>query len=189
MFPERAVAIIDIIKERKSVRKYLDKPVSRGLVTKCIEAARLAPSADNVQPWRFIVIDDPQYKHRFCFEVMKGLFKRSRFIEKAPVIVVLVAKTSLLVHRIGKRVVKTDVQLIDMGIAGEHLVLQAQELGIGTCWINMFDPKRAKQFMKLPSGYRVISIIAMGYPAEGGTKNRRDLPLESIILFNDERLK
>ena len=82
--------------------------------------------------------------------------------------------------------VKTDVQLLDMGISGEHIVLQAQELGIGTCWINMFNPKRAKKFLNLSSNYRVISLIAMGYPDEGGTKDRRDLPLEEIMFFNKD---
>ena len=180
------MALIDIIKQRKSVRKYLQRPIPRDIIEKCVEAARLAPSADNVQPWRFIVIDDPEYKRIFCREVLRGVFKRTRFIEKAPVIVVLAAKTSLLVHRIGKRVVKTDVQLIDMGIAGEHLVLQAQEFGIGTCWVNMFNPKSARKFLKLSPGYRVVSLIAMGYPAEGGTKNRRDLSLDAIMFFNED---
>jgi nitroreductase len=183
------MALIDIIKARKSVRKYTGSPLPRELVEKCIEAARLAPSADNVQPWRFIVLDDPEYKKQFCESVLTGLFRRTRFIEKAPVIVVLAARTSLIVHGIGKRVVKTDVQLIDIGIAGEHLVLQAQELGIGTCWINMFNPKRAKRVLDLPSNLRVISLIAMGYPAEGATKNRRDLPLDAILFYNDERVK
>ncbi len=183
------MALIDIIKARKSVRKYTDRPIPRELVEKCVEAARLAPSADNVQPWRFIVLDDPKYKHRFCQEALKGIFTRTRFIEKAQVIVVLAARTNLLVHRIGKRVVKTDVQLIDMGIAGEHFVLRAQELGIGTCWINMFNPKRAKRFLGLSSVLRVVSLIAMGYPAEGATKNRRDLPLDAVLFYNDERVK
>lgn len=183
------MALIDIIKERKSVRKYTDRHLPREMVEKCVEAARLAPSADNVQPWRFIVLDDPEYKHRFCEETMKGVFKRTRFIDNAPAIVVLAASTSLLVHRIGKRVVKTDVQLIDMGIAGEHFVLQAQEFGIGTCWINMFNPKRAKKFLGLSASMRVVSLIAMGYPADGATKNRRDLPLDAILFYNDERVK
>jgi len=183
------MALIDIIKARKSVRKYTGRPIPRELVEKCAEAARLAPSADNVQPWRFIVLDGPEYKHRFCQEALKGIFKRTRFIDNAPVIVVLAARTSLLVHSIGKRVVKTDVQLIDMGIAGEHFVLRAQELGIGTCWINIFNPKRAKRFLNLSANLRVISLIAMGYQAEGATKNRRDLPLDAILFYNDERVK
>jgi nitroreductase len=178
--------LIDIIRNRKSVRKYLDKPIAREDVIKCIEAARLSPSADNIQPWRFIIIDDPEYKKKFCEEVLTGIFKRTSFIEKAPVIIVLSSKTNILVHSMGKRIIKTDIQLIDMGISGEHLVLQAQELGIGTCWINWFNAKRAKKFLRLSSSTRVVSLIAMGYPAEGGTKNRRDLPLDEIMFFNKD---
>lgn len=180
------MALIDIIKERKSVRKYLDVPIERDKIIKCIEAARLSPSADNIQPWRFIVIDDAGYKRKFCEEVLTGIFKITRFIEKAAVIIVLCAKTSILVHRIGKSIIKTDVQLIDMGIAGEHLVLQAQELGIGTCWINWFNAYKAKKFFQLPGNYRVISLIAMGYAAEGATREKPNLPIERILFFNDE---
>ena len=177
---------IDIVTRRKSVRTFLDRPIGRHMMIQCIEAARLAPSAENIQPWRFIVLEDPEIKKHFCHEVTGGIYRRTRFIEGAPVIIVLVAKLNFLIHRIGKIVSRTNIQLIDMGIAGEHLVLQAQELGIGTCWINLFNVKRAEKVLGLPKYYRVVSLIAMGYPAEGATRNRTRLPLEKILYFNDE---
>ncbi|KPJ85652.1 MAG: hypothetical protein AMS17_14050 [Spirochaetes bacterium DG_61] len=177
---------IDILTRRKSVRKFLDRTVERHKLVQCIEAARLAPSGDNMQPWRFIVLDDPKMKKHFCREVTKGIYRRTRFIGSAPVIIVLVAKLNFIVHRIGKIVSRTNIQLIDMGIAGEHLVLQAQELGIGTCWINLFNVKRAEKVLGLPKSYKVVSLIAMGYPAEGATRDRSRFPLERILYFNDE---
>ena len=180
---------MDIVRQRKSVRKYQDKPVEREKLINCIEAARLSPSADNVQPWRFIVLDNPEIKEDFCRQVSGGIFKRSRFIEKAPVIIVLVAKLSIIVHKVAKFVTKTNLHLIDIGIAGEHLVLRASEQGLGTCWINWFNPKKAQKYLNIPKKYRVISIIAVGYPAQGATRDKPDLPLEEILMFNEDYRK
>jgi len=183
------MVFMSIVSQRRSVRKFLDKSVDRRRLLQCIEAARLAPSADNIQPWRFIVLEDPDMKKEFCTRVTGGVYRRTRFIEKAPVIIVLVAKINFLVHRIGKIVSRTNIQLIDMGIAGEHFVLQAQELGIGTCWINLFNVKKAEKFLGLPGNYRVVSLIAAGYPAEGATRDRRKLPIDRILYFNEEYKK
>lgn len=181
--------LMDIIHKRKSVRKYLDKPVEREKLINCVEAARLAPSADNVQPWRFIVLDEPEFKADFCRHVIGGIFKRTKFIEKAPVIIVLVAKLSIIVHKIAKAATKTNLHLIDIGIAGEHLVLRAGEQGLGTCWINWFNPKKAQRYLDIPKKYRVISLIAMGYPAQLATRDKPDLPIEEILLFNEDYRK
>ena len=179
------MALLDIIRERKSVRKYLEKPIERDKIITCIEAARLAPSAENVQPWRFIVIDEPELKKNFCREVTGGIYRPTRFIEKAAAIVVILARLDLIANFLGRGIQGTNYYLIDIGIAGEHLVLQAQELGIGTCWIGWFNANRAKKFLNIPARYRVVSLIAMGYPAPGGTKNKPDLPMEKILFFNE----
>ena len=178
--------LMDIIKTRKSVRKYLTKSIPREDIIKCIEAARLAPSAENVQPWRFIVIDDPNVKNDFVKEVCNGVYKPSSFIKNAAAIIVIVARLDLIANFIGKGIQGTSYYLIDIGIAGEHLILQAQELGIGTCWIGWFNAKKAKKFFKLPPRHRVVSLISMGYPAPRGTKNKKDLELDKILFFNKE---
>ncbi len=180
------MTLIDIIRERKSVRKYLQEPVEREKVIACIEAARLAPSAENIQPWRFIVIDDPLYRDGFCKQICGSIYKPSSFIKNSPVIVVILAKYSLITDFLGRSIQGTNYYLLDIGISGEHLVLQAQELGIGTCWIGWFNQKKAKKYLKLPPQYRVVSLIAMGYPAQGATKNKPDLPVEQILFFNRE---
>ena len=96
--------LMDIIHQRKSVRKYLPKPVEQEKIIQCIEAARLAPSAENVQPWRFIVLDDPNEKEQFTREVCSGIYRPSLFIAKAPVIIVIVARLDLIANLIGKRI-------------------------------------------------------------------------------------
>jgi len=183
------MALLDIISARKSVRKYQDKPIEKEKILTCIEAARLAPSAENVQPWRFIILDDPELKKKFCREVCKGIYRPTRFIEKAPIVVVIVAKLDIIANRLGRSVQGTQYYLLDIGIAGEHLVLQAQELNIGTCWIGWFNARKAKKFFGLSPGYRVVALIAMGYPAEGSTKNKPDLPMEKICFFNHDYKK
>jgi nitroreductase len=177
---------MDLINERKSVRKYLDKPVPREHVQTCIEAARLAPSANNIQPWRFIVIDDVEMKRSLCAEACSGIYKSSKFIESAPVLVLILAKLDLIVNRVARAIQGTYYYLIDVGIAGEHLVLQAQELGIGTCWIGWFNAKKTKKHLRLPRNYRVVSIVSLGYPAEGATRDKKDLPMDEILFFNRE---
>ncbi len=178
--------ILELIKKRKSVRKYLDRAIPREDIIKCIEAARLAPSAENVQPWRFIVIDDPELKEQFVKETCSGIYRPSSFIKNASAIIVIVARPDLIANFIGSGIQGTKYYLIDIGIAGEHLVLQAQELGIGTCWIGWFNEKKARKFFKLPPRRKVAALIAMGYPAEGATKIKKRLPLKEILFFNKD---
>jgi nitroreductase len=180
------MALMDTIEGRKSVRKYLDKPIERKKILRCIEAARLAPSAENVQPWRFVVLDDPELKTRFCREVTGGIYRPSRFIENAPVVVVILAKLDLIANVLGRSIQGTSYYLIDVGISGEHLVLQAQEVGIGTCWIGWFNAKRAKKVLNIPLRYKPVSLISMGYPAQGGTKKKPNLPIKKVLFFNRE---
>jgi nitroreductase len=179
-------ALIDIIRQRRSVRRYTDRPIDRRHIAACVEAARLAPSAENVQPWRLIVLDDPPLKREFCTAVTGGVYRPSRFTTQAAAVVVILARLDLLANVLGRGVQGTQFYLLDIGIAGEHLVLQAQELGIGTCWIGWFNAKRAARFLKVPARYRVVSLIAMGYPAEGATKTKPDLSLQDILFFNRE---
>ena len=73
---------------------------------------------------------------------------------------------------------------IDIGIAGEHLILQAHELGLGTCWIGWFNPRRVRKFLKIPRNYKIVSLISVGYPAEEKSEVTNRLPLEKIAWFN-----
>ena len=177
-------SVFEVIKVRRSIRKYQDKPVEREKILKCLEAARLAPSAENVQPWRFIVLDDPHLKDRFSKEVFTGVYSPMKFVRKAPVIIVILAKLDILANRIGKQIQGIHYYFIDIGIAGEHLILQAHELGLGTCWIGWFNPRRVRKFLKIPRNYKIVSLISVGYPAEEKSEVTNRLPLEKIAWFN-----
>jgi len=173
-----------LVKNRRSIRRYLEKPVEREKILTCIEAARLAPSADNVQPWRFLIIDDPELKAKFAQEVFSGIYFISKFAAKAPVLVMILARLDIIANRIGKQIQNIHFYLIDIGIAGEHIVLQAEELGLGTCWIGWFNVRKARKFLKVPRKYKIASLMAMGYYEKRPTREKKRKELKEIAWFN-----
>lgn len=175
---------LKLVEERKSIRRYLPRAVDREKIRVCIEAARLAPSAENVQPWRFVVLDDPDIKASFAADVFSGIYSISKFAAEAPVLILVLARLDILANRIGKQIQGIHYYLIDIGIAGEHLVLQAEELGLGTCWIGWFHTGKARKFLKIPSKYKIVSLISMGYYEKKPSRERKRKNIEEILFFN-----
>jgi len=173
-----------LIESRRSIRKYLPEPVEREKIEACLEAARLAPSAQNSQSWRFIVIDDPEVKARFAEKAFSGIYAPTRFAAEAPVLVLILAKADFVAHLVGQTIQSIPFYALDVGIAGEHLVLQAEELGLGTCWIGWFDVKKARRFFKIPRLYRLVSLISIGYAARRPPNERVRKPIETIAWWN-----
>jgi len=173
-----------LVHNRRSIRRFLDKPVEREKVLACIDAARLAPSAENVQPWRFLVIDSSELIAEFGKKVFSGIYFPSRFAAKAPVIIVILARLDIIANRIGKQIQNIHFYFIDTGIAGEHIVLQAEEFGLGTCWIGWFDIRKARKFLKIPRKYKIVSLMAMGYYSKKPSRVKKRKKLEEIVWFN-----
>ena len=117
------MTILEIIKKRRSVRDYLDEPVEKEKILKCLEAARLAPSACNAQPWKFIVVDDLDLKNHLCKSAFRGIYKMNIFAQKAPVIIAVVSEKEKFLAKIGGFFRRTSYYLIDLGIACEHFIL------------------------------------------------------------------
>lgn len=132
---------LELIKHRKSNRKYIDKSVPRELIDQCIDAARLAPSACNSQPWSFIVVDDPVTKNEIVEKTMTGLYSLNKFAFSAPVLIVVLREKSRYAARLAGTLRDVKYSLLDIGIACDHLTLRAAELGLGTCWIGWFNEK------------------------------------------------
>jgi len=174
----------ELVRKRHSVRRYLDIPVGRDKILACLEAARLAPSAENVQPWRFLVIDDPAVKQRFAATAFSGVYSFSRFAAKAPVLIVILARPDLLANRLGRQIQGVVYYLIDIGISGEHLALQAEELGLGTCWIGWFNSRGTRKFFHIPRQYKIVSLMALGYPEAKPSRERSRKSLAEIAWFN-----
>ena len=153
-----------VIETRRSVRKFADRPVEREKINACLDAARLAPSACNSQPWHYIVIDDPQVKEKFSAQVFGGAYRISQWAAKAPVLVAVVSDGGNFMSRLGGFFRRTEFYLVDQGISGEHFVLRAWDLGLGTCWIGWLNTVKAAQFFNLPKGKKIEHLIALGYP-------------------------
>ena len=177
--------LIETIKKRRSIRKYKDDPVPREMIEACIEAARHAPSASNTQGWRFFVIEG-ELKDRLVKEALGGVVVPNKWARTAPVVVVLAMKLSAVTDRIGAKLKGIDYHVLDAGIAGEHFVLQAAELGLGTCWIGWFNKKAVRRILEIPAGWDIPALITLGFPAEEPEPKVRR-PLDEIATFRGGR--
>ena len=179
------MALLDLLKHRKSARDFLERPVEREKIMMCLEAARLAPSACNSQPWRFIVVDDRQLKDKLGDAAFRGIYSMNSFCKMAPVMVVVVSEKSKFLARIGGMFRGTKYYLIDIGVAIEHFVLQAEDLGLGTCWIGWFNERAIKPILNIPQGKKIDILIALGYYDRGklGPEHDRE-PIGKTASFN-----
>ena len=180
------MTFLELAKKRKSVRKYYPQSVSRELLDRCLEAARLSPSACNAQPWYFIIIDDKKLKDELAGKAFSGVYAINSFAKDAPVLIVVVTERSNYIARLGGYFKGVQYSLIDIGIACEHLILQAQEEGLGTCWLGWFNEGAVKKILGLPRDKKVDIIISLGYPQEGVEWGKMRKPLAEIRRFNQE---
>ena len=177
--------LLEAIKHRKSIREFLDKPVEREKIITCLEAARRAPSACNSQPWKFIIIDDTTLKKHLCKAAFSGIFAINAFANKAPVIVAVISEKSKFLARIGGMFRGTEYCLLDVGAAIEHFVLQAEDMGLGTCWIGWFNEPAVKSILGIPSPKKVDILLAVGYyDREKAYPEHGREPLEKMASFN-----
>lgn len=177
-------AFMKLVAARQSVRKYLDKKIPRKAVASCLEAARLAPSGENCQPWRFVVVDEPALKDRLAAAATAGIYRPTRFIKKAPLLIAVLAKKNFLVHRLGSGLQGTQFWLLDIGMACQQLVLRAQEQGIGSCYIGWFSARGAARALGLSRRDRVVMLVALGYPEEEKPRPRKRKALDEIVRYN-----
>jgi len=168
---------MDIVKNRYSVRKYSSKQVDRKDIDKCVEAARLAPSACNSQPWSFLICDDRDRNKWICSRIFSGPYAMNSFAGEAPVMIFVKTERSIYTARMGGFFRGVQFSLVDIGIACEHFALQATELGMGTCWIGWFNEKALKREISLPPKEKIDIILSMGYPLENDIplKNRKNI--------------
>jgi nitroreductase len=177
-------SFIDLVRSRRSIRRFLPQPVEKEKLLACLEAARFAPSAQNAQPWRFMVVDDPGLKESLCRESFTGIYAMSRFAAQAPVIVVVLARKTFLAHRLGRQIQRTAFHLIDVGIAGEHFILQAEELGLGTCWMGWFNNRKARRVLRVPRKYQIIALLPVGYAASRPPRETVRMALDDMAWWN-----
>ncbi len=163
--------VYEAIRKRKSVRSFLDRPVEEEKLDRVLEAARLAPSARNVQEWRFIVVTDPGLRRRLI-PAAAG----QSFVGEAPVVIVGCAETDEHVMRCGEKSYP-----IDVAIAMEHIALAAAAEGLGTCWIGAFYQDQVKMVLDIPDDVKVVELMPLGYPSDMSETEKKRKPADEII--------
>jgi nitroreductase len=148
--------VLEVIRSRRSIRRYRPDLVDEGTLRQVLEAARLAPSASNSQDWRFVVVRDPATRERL-FAASKG----QELVRQAPVVIGACAETDGRIMTCGQAAYP-----INVAIALDHLSLAAWSLGLGTCWVGRFDEREAKEAMGIPERIRLVQIMALGWPDE-----------------------
>ena len=171
----------ELILKRQSDRIYAPQPVAREHILQCLEAARMAPSACNSQPWKFVVVDEPSLLKQVS-DASVGL-GMNKFTAQVPVLVAVVQENMNLSAKAGSLVKEKDYSMMDLGMAVENFCLQAAEIGLGTCIMGWFDEKRIKEILGVPRSRRVQLLISLGHPA-GQTRVKSRKPLEEISSWN-----
>lgn len=198
---------IDVIHRRRSIRKFKDDPVSDALINELLDAARLAPSGSNMQPWRFVVVQSEEVKKKL------DIVTPYKFALKAPVLFVCCVDVTAMETRparvkelldsgvfadvemddpnsgkyetnVGKSISIKGYLALNVAIAIEHIVLRATDLGLGSCWIGRFDSEKTKEILELSDNLEVMILLPVGYPAQD--PGQRPRFSKEDIVFNSE---
>lgn len=172
--------ILELIISRQSDRKYSDKPVEKEKLDRIIEAGRMAPSACNAQPWKFIVVTEPMLISKIAEAASAKLIGMNTFVAQAPVQLIVVREKPNMSSKVGSTIKNKDYSLIDIGIASENICLQARAEGIGSCIIGWFDEKMLRKLLGIPRSKRVELIITIGYSLSDHREKKRKPPEETI---------
>ncbi|MGM0471843.1 MAG: nitroreductase family protein [Bacillota bacterium] len=195
----------DAIKKRRSVRNFKSKSVSRADLDQILEAARLAPSGTNIQPWRFVVLESAEIRDKLASYTLD-------FVAQAPAVIVCCGDWSALSQRkerikelqeadvfAGTDLAKLDpnnsgsaVELseaeqrtyleLNCAIAIEHMALQATELGLGSCWIKLFNQQGLAKLLDLDDNLDIVALLPIGYPAQAADKSRPRHSLDKLVI-------
>jgi nitroreductase len=178
--------VLEAIKKRRSIRSFKSTPIDQKTLDAILEAGRLAPSWGNTQTWRFIIIEDNNIKTQLADDATPLGSRNNVVLKQAPVVIAACAELKRAGWREGKST--TDKEgywfMFDAGLALENMVLEAQELGIGTLYIGAFDAKKAGRVLGVPEGYSCVVLLPLGYPdEEPEARPRKDI---SEIVFKNK---
>jgi len=162
---------LELAEKRYSVRAYQDKPVEEEKLNRILEAARLAPTAANRQPFRILVIPTEGRK-----EELRRIYARDWFVQAPYIIGICALPSEAWVRRDGR-----NYAVVDATIAMDHLILAAASLGLGTCWVAAFDEAAAREVLQLPAGWDPVAFTPLGYPADSWQPKKRR-PLTDLVI-------
>lgn len=175
----------DVVKLRRSVRKFSDRQVENEKIEQILESARMAPSWANKQCWSFIIVKDKEKIELLS----KAVGVINIWLKKSPILIVACGDPKLSGIRNG-----IEYFTVDVAISMEHLILSAANLGLGSCWIGSFDEDRTKEILEIPDKIRVVAITPIGYPAEKAgmqesirrviLRSKKRKPLNEIVHYD-----
>ena len=179
--------LFEAIRTRRSIRKYLDKPVEEEKLQAVLEAVRLAPSWANMQCWRMVVVKDKEARQKFsdlsyveAYMAPKG-YKANpskKALAEAPVVIVLCADPAN-----SGTIWEQPYYLVDCGIAAQNLMLAARAQGLGTVFVGIYEEEKIKALLGIPAGVRVVGLFPLGYPPEEGKAGPPRKPLDEICHY------
>jgi nitroreductase len=165
----------DAVQKRLSVRSYKPDPIPEDSLNRILEAGRLAPSAKNCQPWKFIIVKDPEVKN-----ALVPACRGQSFIAEAPVVICACALSDMAWKGMGGY---WTAEAVDVTIALEHMILAAAAEGLGTCWIGAYTEAEVKKVLAIPDNVKPIALTPLGYPARE-SKPRPRKPLSEIVCYD-----
>ncbi|MFO7612190.1 MAG: nitroreductase family protein [Clostridia bacterium] len=175
---------MELAKTRQSTRKFDGRAVERDLLDKCTSAARIAPSACNSQPWKFIIVDEPELVKKVAECTYGGVVRFNKFTDDAAAFAVVVIEPGTFASSAGAAFTNLDYAMIDMGMAVENFCLQAAELGIGTCILGWSRHPAIGSLLEIPKDKRLGLLIAIGYEKDRKIRPKVRKPFEEICSYN-----
>lgn len=174
----------ELVKTRQSVRNFDGRSVEREILDRCLEAARMAPSACNAQPWKFVMVDEPELVKKVAQSTYSPAVKFNKFTDNASAFAVVVIEPGTIASRAGALLSNSDYALMDMGMAVEHFCLQAAELNLGTCILGWCRRGEIKKLLDIPSKKKIGLLIAIGYEKEPKLRKKVRKDISQMSSYN-----
>ncbi len=167
--------LLECVYKRRSIRKYSEQPVAYEDVLKLIEAGIMAPSGSNIQPWKFIVVDDPQ--------ILKLIISFSPGINGNPPCVIVLCSDQDLARKKGGKLGSEHLALMDICMAAENIMLAATDIDLGSCVVKSFDSSIVQHILNLPGHIQPELLITLGHSSSTVSVPRRR-PLDEVVIHN-----
>ena len=175
-------SFLELANKRQSDRAYQNKPVEKDKLERILQAAQLAPSACNAQPWKFIVVTDPEKRMQVAEATTDKMMQFNHFTKQAPVQLVLVEEDANFTSKFGGWAVGKHYPHLDLGIVASHICLAATDEGLGTCIIGWCNEKKIRKILEIPDKKRVMLVILIGYSAQP-LRDKKRKKMDEIVSF------
>lgn len=174
---------LELVQNRQSDRAYSDKPVETEKLERILEAARIAPSACNAQPWKIIVVSDAEKRMQVADATANKLLAMNHFTKQAPLQLVILEENANFTSTVGGWATEKHYPHLDLGILASHITLAATDEGLGSCIIGWCDEKKVRKALDIPKNKRVMLVILLGYSAQP-LRNKKRKTKDEVVSYN-----